>query len=45
LSRLDELQPHEPVIFFDMGEEEKIIIDLEMHKACKFIKIVPTGFR
>jgi hypothetical protein len=28
-----------------MGEAEKINIDLGMHKACKFIKIVPTGFR
>lgn len=45
MERIDELQPYEPIIYFDMGNEDKLNINLGTNKACKFIKIVPTAFR
>lgn len=39
------LEPHEPAAFFDMGDQEKIEMDLSFRKSCKYIKFVPTAFR
>jgi hypothetical protein len=39
------LLPSEPIAFFDMGNENEIVVKLEMPILCRFVKFIPTAFR
>jgi hypothetical protein len=32
-------------VYFNLGEDEKHTVDLKTYKTCRFIKVIPTGFR
>lgn len=39
------LKPHEPIAFFDFGEQEKLDLDIHFRSSCRYIKVMPTRFR
>ena len=42
---MEPLKPHEPVAFFDFGQQEKLDLDIPFRSSCRYIKVMPTAFR
>jgi len=32
-------------VYFNFKDQERVTVDLAQYRACKFIKVIPTGFR
>ena len=39
------LLPSEPIAFFDIDDQNEIIINVENSRPCRYIKFIPTAFR
>ena len=42
---IEPLKAHEPVAFFDFGQQEKLDLDIPFRSSCRYIKVMPTAFR